>query len=99
MSSEEIFKKFEEMGYDVVDLGNDKCEISCNFDPTNNGSNLRIKTIFNLKNKLPESSQLFKDDNLISEHLLRTINGNKKSYTKIYGKSNLREQKNTIIIR
>jgi len=99
MNNEERIAKFNELGYDVASLGNDRYEISRDMDALGNGNSMHIKTIINIKNQMPESSNMYKDGKLVSQHLDKTIDGKKVTYSKMYGKKDFRQENNFIIIK
>lgn len=98
LSTEEKISKWNELGYNVISLGNDLYELSRDFDPLDNGNVLNIKTTVDIKTQIPKSSKIYKDGKLIAEHLNEGINGKSKSYSKIYSKNGLREDNNFVII-
>lgn len=98
LSPEDVSGKLKEKGYQVVSLGNDRYEITRQFQPTDDINNkLLIKMIFNSKTGMPESSELSKDGKKLSENILETKNGKSINHTKIYGANNSRKEKNLIL--
>lgn len=99
LTPEEVNSKFKEKGYQVISLGNDRYEISRQFQPVNDISNvLQIKMIFNSKTGLPESTELYKDGKKLSENILESKDGKSRIYKKFYGLNSYRKEKNLIII-
>ncbi len=98
LTPEEVNNKFKEKGYQVISLGNDRYEISRQFQPIDDISNvLQIKMIFNSKTGLPESSELYKDGKKLSENILKSKDGKNRIYKKFYGLNSSRKEKNLII--
>lgn len=100
LTPEEVNSKLKEKGYQVISLGNDRYEISRDFQPIENIDNLlQIKMIFNAKTGMPEISELYKDGKKLSENILASKDGKTLIYKKFYGINSSRKEKNLIITK
>lgn len=99
LKPDEVVSNFVKKGYKVTELGDNRYEVSREFQPLENSNDLLlIKMIFNAKTGFPEQSELYRQGEKISESILRQENGKNIMYQKLYEKNKKRNQKNFISI-
>lgn len=99
MTLEEKLAKYTELGYEIKAVGSDFYVLSRDFDPLDNGNMIHIKTVIDIKTQMPKSSKIYKDNKLVSEHLNENMDGNLKTYSKVYSKEGFRDEKNFLIVK
>ncbi len=98
LTQSQVIQELEGKGYQVNSLGNNKYEISRQFQPVKNiNKSFQIKMIFNAKDGISESSTLYHDGKKVSESKIEFVNNKKIVHKKFYSINSTRVNKDLII--